>query len=93
MSMLCSRVARAAARVACSGRAAMTTAASSAAAAVARPEDPRTIAYPVNMHRSNAQELVSRVPVIEVDAHVAMCDGGGALTRSWMRRGLLQSRP
>jgi hypothetical protein len=35
------------------------------------------IAYPANVHRSNAQELISRVPVIEVDGMVAMCDGGG----------------
>lgn len=33
-----------------------------------------------NIHRSNAQELVSQVPVIEVEGHVAMCDGGGGAT-------------
>lgn len=34
----------------------------------------------VNMHRSNAQELIARVPVIEVAAKVAMCEGGGGAT-------------
>ena len=29
------------------------------------------------MHRSNAEKLVNSVSVIEVDAHVAVCDGGG----------------
>lgn len=39
------------------------------------------IAYPVNMHRSNAAELVAKVPVIEVSSgHVAMCNGGGGAT-------------
>lgn len=32
------------------------------------------------MHRSNAQELIARVPVIEVAGKVAMCDGGGGAT-------------
>jgi uncharacterized Zn-finger protein len=36
--------------------------------------------YTDGMHRSNAEELVNKVPVIECDAHVAICDGGsGAL--------------
>jgi NADH dehydrogenase (ubiquinone) Fe-S protein 6 len=30
-----------------------------------------------NPHRSNAQELIARVPVIEVHGNVAVCDGGG----------------
>lgn len=36
--------------------------------------------FPANRHRSNAMELIARVPVIEVDGHVAMCDGGGGAT-------------
>ncbi len=32
---------------------------------------------PHNPHQSNAEELVAKVPVIEVKGHVAMCDGGG----------------
>ena len=35
------------------------------------------IAYPVNMHRSDAAARSAAVPPIEVSAHVAMCDGGG----------------
>ena len=36
--------------------------------------------YTDGIHRSNAQEKISHVPVIEVDGHVAVCDGGsGAL--------------
>jgi len=34
-----------------------------------------------NVHRSNAQELVSAVKVIEVDGHVALCDGGAWTAR------------
>ena len=30
-----------------------------------------------NIHRSNAEELIAMQPVIEVDGHVACCDGGG----------------
>lgn len=30
-----------------------------------------------NKHRSDAEEIVSRVRVIEVDGTVALCDGGG----------------
>jgi hypothetical protein len=37
------------------------------------------IAIP-NSHRSNAQELIAKVPPIEVAANVAMCDGGGGAT-------------
>ncbi len=29
-----------------------------------------------NAHRSNAQELIAKVPIIEVADNVAMCDGG-----------------
>jgi hypothetical protein len=29
-----------------------------------------------NLHRSNAQELIAKVPVIEVAGNVAVCDGG-----------------
>ena len=32
---------------------------------------------PHNPHQSNAEELVAKVPVIEVAARVALCDGGG----------------
>lgn len=46
--------------------------ASSSSSSTARPEEIPT----ANLHRSNAQELVSAVPVIEVDGHVALCDGG-----------------
>ena len=36
--------------------------------------------YKDGIHRSNAEKLINEVPVIEVDAHVAVCDGGsGAL--------------
>jgi len=36
--------------------------------------------YQEGQHRSNAQKLVNDVPVITVDARVAVCDGGsGAL--------------
>jgi len=36
--------------------------------------------YKEGIHRSNAQKLVDQVPVIEVPATVAICDGGsGAL--------------
>lgn len=34
----------------------------------------------INKHRSNAQELIQKVPVIEVEANVALCDGGGGAT-------------
>lgn len=30
-----------------------------------------------NIHRSNAEELIARVPVVEVAGNTAMCDGGG----------------
>jgi NADH dehydrogenase (ubiquinone) Fe-S protein 6 len=33
-----------------------------------------------NPHRSNAEELVAKVPIIEVAGHVALCDGGGGAT-------------
>lgn len=33
--------------------------------------------YEHGVHRSNAEELVNKVPVIEVDGLVAVCDGGG----------------
>jgi len=29
------------------------------------------------MHRSNAEELINAVPVIEVPGDTAVCDGGG----------------
>ena len=36
--------------------------------------------YTDGAHRSNAEKLVNKVPVIEVNATVAVCDGGsGAL--------------
>ena len=33
--------------------------------------------YEHGHHRSNAEELVNKVPVIEVDGMTAVCDGGG----------------
>ena len=30
-----------------------------------------------NLHRSDAESLISKVPVIEVAARTAVCDGGG----------------
>ena len=33
--------------------------------------------YTEGKHRSNAEELVNQIPVIEVDGHTAVCDGGG----------------
>lgn len=38
------------------------------------------ITYPINRHRSNAQELIAKVPVIEVPSGVVNCDGGGGAT-------------
>lgn len=35
------------------------------------------IKYTYGAHRSNAEELINKVPVIEVDGHLAVCDGGG----------------
>ncbi len=36
--------------------------------------------YKDGIHRSNAEKLINEVPVIEVEGHVAVCDGGsGAL--------------
>jgi uncharacterized Zn-finger protein len=33
--------------------------------------------YKLGKHRSNAMELVNKVPIIEVDGEMAVCDGGG----------------
>eukprot|EP00924_Labyrinthula_sp_SR-Ha-C_P006806 snap_masked-scaffold_8-processed-gene-1.16-mRNA-1 protein AED:0.06 eAED:0.06 QI:0/-1/0/1/-1/1/1/0/100 len=33
--------------------------------------------YTGKKHRSNAEELIAKFPVVEVDANVAVCDGGG----------------
>ena len=35
--------------------------------------------FPGNPHRSNAEELIAGVPVIVVQADVAVCDGGGGV--------------
>lgn len=35
------------------------------------------VQYKLGKHRSNAMELVNKVPVIEVDGEMAVCDGGG----------------
>ena len=35
-----------------------------------------------NRHRSNAEELINRFPVIEVDGPIAVCDGGNVFTNS-----------
>lgn len=32
--------------------------------------------YEYGSHRSNAEELISKVPIVEVDGTVALCDGG-----------------
>ena len=37
----------------------------------------RQTQYVHGKHRSNALELVSKQPVIEVDGEMAICDGGG----------------
>ena len=29
------------------------------------------------MHRSNAQQLIEKIPIIDVQGGVAVCDGGG----------------
>ncbi|GAX27904.1 hypothetical protein FisN_21Hu254 [Fistulifera solaris] len=33
--------------------------------------------YKLGKHRSNAMELVHKVPIIEVEGEMAVCDGGG----------------
>jgi uncharacterized Zn-finger protein len=33
--------------------------------------------YKLGKHRSNAMELVHKVPIVEVDGNMAICDGGG----------------
>mmetsp|Transcript_15830 Transcript_15830/g.47221 ORF Transcript_15830/g.47221 Transcript_15830/m.47221 type:complete len:122 (+) Transcript_15830:185-550(+) len=55
-----------------------------AARAVARPAaralgtaGGNPVQYDLGPHRSNAEELVAQVPVIEVDGLVATCNGGG----------------
>ena len=40
-------------------------------------EMPHNTQYKHGKHRSNALELVSKQPVIEVDGEIAICDGGG----------------
>ena len=30
-----------------------------------------------NMHRSNAEQLIDAVPIIDVEGSLAVCDGGG----------------
>ena len=52
------------------------------ASSAVEPVDVEKIAYPVNMHRSDAAARVVKVPVIEVaTGHVAMCNGGGGKSR------------
>ena len=41
------------------------------------PHAPLQLGPKPNIHRSNAEELVARVPVVEVAGNTAMCDGGG----------------
>ncbi|CAM9326717.1 unnamed protein product [Heterosigma akashiwo] len=36
-----------------------------------------TVPYAYGLHRSNAEELIAKVAPIEVDGHIAVCDGGG----------------
>ena len=38
-----------------------------------------TSRYDEGKHRSNAEELVNQVPPIEVEGHIAVCDGGGGI--------------
>ena len=38
---------------------------------------PTFFQYKLGKHRSNAMELVHKVPIIEVDGEMAICDGGG----------------
>jgi uncharacterized Zn-finger protein len=38
-----------------------------------------------NLHRSNAAELIAQVPVIEVAAGIAMCDGGEWRGPDWLQ--------
>mmetsp|Transcript_14323 Transcript_14323/g.21064 ORF Transcript_14323/g.21064 Transcript_14323/m.21064 type:complete len:113 (+) Transcript_14323:70-408(+) len=33
--------------------------------------------YQHGRHRSNAQELIAKVPIVEVEGTLAICDGGG----------------
>ena len=33
--------------------------------------------YALGKHRSNALEMIQKVPIIEVDGDMAVCDGGG----------------
>jgi len=33
--------------------------------------------YKLGKHRSNALELVHKIPIVEVDGEMAICDGGG----------------
>jgi len=35
------------------------------------------VQYEHGIHRSDAEALINKVPVIEVAGHVAVCDGGG----------------
>jgi len=36
-----------------------------------------TSQYKLGKHRSNGLELIKKVPVIEVEGDIAICDGGG----------------
>eukprot|EP00952_Eustigmatos_sp_NYUAD-ZCMA_P010715 43796-Eustigmatos_ZCMA.PRE.1 len=42
----------------------------------------RCVQYKHGAHRSDAEELVAKYPVIEVDGTVALCDGGEGERRS-----------
>lgn len=41
--------------------------------------------HPYKLHRSNAEELIAQVPVVEISKTVAMCDGGGGGKKSTLR--------
>ena len=38
--------------------------------------------YKLGKHRSNALELIEKVPIIEVEGERAICDGGGGASSS-----------
>ncbi|KAG7396346.1 hypothetical protein PHYBOEH_002481 [Phytophthora boehmeriae] len=39
--------------------------------------DGKTLLEDVNRHRSDAEQRIAQVPVVEVAGNVAVCDGGG----------------
>ncbi|CAM9361456.1 unnamed protein product, partial [Choristocarpus tenellus] len=47
--------------------------------------------YEHGVHRSDAEELIAKFPVIEVDGEVALCDGVGVIKYCLMYNNILQS--